>query len=969
MNDWDLLQRWLAEQDDHAFASLVRRHLPFVYACARRQVGSFHAADVAQSVFLILARKAPTFRPDIILSSWLFRTTGYVVAQVRRRDARRARLESEVARMNTTTTEPEIHEAWRARLEPHLDAALAALSETDRRFVLTRFFERQRFAEVAERFGVSEDAAKKRVGRALERMRQVLVGRGVAIPSASLAALILQPSAEAVPPGLASTIARGVQTTAGTGLGAAGKVGELAEAALRSRIAETWRRWLLHGAVGVTGLATLFTVASALLRGSHPPPTPEPPAVATSPSTAALTDPAPPATSVPASARSLVLEVRDAATEAPVTEAEVQWSQLVGENDLRKWSTFTDSAGRTSVEVGTRSSDRVAAVISQPGFAMTGLHWRGYELNQQPEVHICRLVRGAVLMGEVRDPQGLPVAGARVTLRSDAGHPEFGYAVAERENRFNDITLTSDALGRFFTDQLYFAPVGFRSGNAEPSVALEVQHPDFAEHHQALTSIGYSTPNVVVTLQPGNTLTGRVLDPSGAPIVGAVIRGASLGERSRETTSGLLGDFELAHVGHVSAHLNANPQVRTMTTEPTSPDLAHPIRPSLAFEVVAKGYQRLIASFHPSSPSQGPLHSEFPSEHPPGHNGSARYEWVASGPSHAPRMFCRVIVEVILTPETDPARDPYQGIYDFKPPTGPIHLAGTVVDDATGEPIPRFRIASFVLGSQMRRFLGEGREGAFDWTLPDAAGLSFVPMQDSTSLQGGSQPTTNLDGLHLALEAAAEGYFPASQHAVLRDGTAPPFRFRLRKTKEVDAWVELPNTRAAVGAQVGVGGEGTTFHRDSQGNFHWQSSQPHTTTGPGGRFRLIRSSTADRLQIVHPEGCALHPLPSEPNTVIRLEPWATVEGDCVSADGAPLAETEVHLFSEPPPALGRPAGFQFRYQTRTDSQGRFTFTHVPPGRLVVSIPGEPGQGATALPCRTERGATLQVRLETSANSR
>ncbi len=968
MNDWDLLQRWLAEQDDHAFASLVRRHLPFVYACARRQVGSFHAADVAQSVFLILARKAPSFRPDIILSSWLFRTTGYVVAQVRRRDARRALLESEVARMNPTTTEPEIHEAWRARLEPHLDAALAALSETDRRFVLTRFFERQRFAEVAERFGVSEDAAKKRVGRALERMRHVLVGRGVAIPSASLAALILQPSAEAVPPGLALTIARGVQTTAGTGLGAAGKVGELAEAALRSRIAETWRRWLLHGAVGVTGLAAVFTIASSLLQGFQPPPTPEPPAVATSPSAAALTDPAPPATSVPTS-RALVLEVQDAATEALIPQAEVQWSQLVGENDVRRWSTFTDSAGRTSVDLSTRSSDRVYALISQPGFTMTGLHWRGYELNQQPEVHICRLVRGAVLMGEVRDPQGLPVAGARVTFRSTAGHPDQGYAVAERESRFNDIALTSDALGRFFTDQLHFGSVGIRSGNAEPSVALEVQHPDFAAHHQALTSIGYSTPNVVVTLQRGNTLTGRVLDPSGAPIVGAVIRGAGPGEHSRETTSGLLGDFELAHVGRVSAHLNANPQVRTMTTEPTSPELPHPMRPSLVFEVVAKGYEQARAEFHPTSHGQSLLLIESASEYPPVPKGSARFEWVAQGPSPQPQMLCHVTVEVILTPETDPARDPYQGIYDFKPPTGPVHVAGTVVDDATGEPIPRFRIASLVLGGRIGRFLGEGREGAFDWNLPDATGLSFLPTQDSTSLQGDSQTTSQPNGVQLALEAAAEGYLPASQLAVLQDGATPPFRLRLRKTEEVDAWVELPNTRAAVGAQVGVGGEGTTFHRDSQGNFRWQSSQPHTTTGPGGRFRLIRSSTADRLQIVHPEGCALHPLPSEPNTVIRLEPWATVEGDCVSADGAPLAETEVHLFPEPPPALGRPAGYQFRYQTRTDNQGRFTFTHVPPGRLVVSLPGEPGQGATALPCRTDRGGTHHVRLEISANSR
>lgn len=99
MTDWELLQRFVASQDEAAFAEIVRRHLDFVHASARRQVGADHAPDVAQAVFVILSRKAASLGRDVVLSSWLFRTTRFVAAQARRGETRRFRREQEVARL------------------------------------------------------------------------------------------------------------------------------------------------------------------------------------------------------------------------------------------------------------------------------------------------------------------------------------------------------------------------------------------------------------------------------------------------------------------------------------------------------------------------------------------------------------------------------------------------------------------------------------------------------------------------------------------------------------------------------------------------------------------------------------------------------------------------------------------------------------------------------------------------------
>src|ERR1700690_1373777 len=109
--DSTLLQRYVENHSDEAFAGLVTRHVNLVYSVALRQVGKPHAAEeITQAVFIILAKKAAGLRHDKALSSWLFQATRLTANNFVRSEMRRHRREQE-AHMQSQTTGPD-SEVW-----------------------------------------------------------------------------------------------------------------------------------------------------------------------------------------------------------------------------------------------------------------------------------------------------------------------------------------------------------------------------------------------------------------------------------------------------------------------------------------------------------------------------------------------------------------------------------------------------------------------------------------------------------------------------------------------------------------------------------------------------------------------------------------------------------------------------------------------------------------------------------------
>lgn len=200
--DSQLLRNFVHGKSQEAFTELVRRHLDLVYSAALRTARSPQSAEeISQSVFTDLARAADKLKPDTILTAWLYQVTRRTAIDVVRRESRRQareRIAVEMAAMNTATD-------W-THIEPLLDEAMETLDETDRAAILLRYFENQSLREVGQNLGTSDDAAQKRVSRAVEKLREAFAKNKITIGAGSLGILISANAVQAAPAGLATKI-------------------------------------------------------------------------------------------------------------------------------------------------------------------------------------------------------------------------------------------------------------------------------------------------------------------------------------------------------------------------------------------------------------------------------------------------------------------------------------------------------------------------------------------------------------------------------------------------------------------------------------------------------------------------------------------------------------------------------------------------------------------------------------------
>ncbi|MCU0771134.1 MAG: sigma-70 family RNA polymerase sigma factor [Verrucomicrobia bacterium] len=265
MEDMVLARTYATQQSEAAFATLVARHAGLVYSAALRQLGDAHLAqDVTQAVFILLARKAGVLSPRTILSGWLYRTTRFVCADVRKRERRRQRREQEACmEVDLETGGPD--PAW-VQLAPLLDEVMARLRAGDRDVLVLRFFENKSLKELADVLGLEERAAQKRVQRALDRLRGLVVRRGIPLSAAVIASVVTAHAVQAAPTAVVE-----LAQTAGTGQVAAPSANAILQSALK---AMAWLKVKVALSAGAAlGLAAVMT-AVALAQFSATPETP-----------------------------------------------------------------------------------------------------------------------------------------------------------------------------------------------------------------------------------------------------------------------------------------------------------------------------------------------------------------------------------------------------------------------------------------------------------------------------------------------------------------------------------------------------------------------------------------------------------------------------------------------------------------------------------------------------------------------
>jgi RNA polymerase sigma factor (sigma-70 family) len=212
-SDAKLLAEYAQGRSEDAFSEIVTRHADLVYSTALRHINSTDlASEVTQTVFIDLARKSPELAgklaPNASLVGWLYRCTRYASLNLMRAEHRRQAKERQAMQDAPNPSTPVETSADWEQLRPLLDTAMSDLEDEDREALLLRFFKNQDFRAVGLAMGISDDAAQKRVSRAIEKLRRICTHNGVTTSGATLGLVISAHAVQGAPAGLAAGISK-----------------------------------------------------------------------------------------------------------------------------------------------------------------------------------------------------------------------------------------------------------------------------------------------------------------------------------------------------------------------------------------------------------------------------------------------------------------------------------------------------------------------------------------------------------------------------------------------------------------------------------------------------------------------------------------------------------------------------------------------------------------------------------------
>jgi RNA polymerase sigma factor (sigma-70 family) len=540
LTDGELLKQYAHEHSETAFEELVSRHIHLVYSAALRQTSDSHQAeDIAQSVFADLARKAARLTRHPSVAGWLFSAVRLAAAVARRNRLRREHRERQAVNLMMNTTETETD--W-TRIRPFLDDTLCELDDEDREAVLLRHFEERSFAEIGQRFGLSENAARMRVTRALEKLHSALARRGVTSTGTALVTAIAANAVDVAPAGLAGKVLREGVAAAGVGRGAISTL-------------------LFSNFTVGTALTACVVILALALRGRHRTPDPVVPAAASnnlanvSPeistsvkdaiTTAAVTNILIPHHVKYTNATTLTLKIVTADSGQPIPMVPLDSTVWVKE----KWFAdgfVSDRFGNCEITYPSNVTE-LQLVTRKDAFADTQLLWHPPKGEMIPANYLLRLDRGVTIGGRVVDADGNPVAGAEVGWN----HFDNPASLAvPQSHRFGWVTAITDNDGRWTLTRIAddMIPCIYGSANhpgyvSSPMVfARDLQNQ--TRNEQQLQQLRNGT--AVFKMGPGATVEGIVVDEAGAPIAGAeVIVGPRLDMGARKGVTTRRGTFSV----------------------------------------------------------------------------------------------------------------------------------------------------------------------------------------------------------------------------------------------------------------------------------------------------------------------------------------------------------------------------------------------------------------------------------------
>jgi RNA polymerase sigma factor (sigma-70 family) len=935
-------------RSEAAFTELVQRHINWIHSVARRRVGNPQLAEeVVQSVFALLARKAGSLRPGTVLGGWLFRSTCFVAKCSLRAEQRRKNRE-EIASAMMTTAQPDETEILWERLAPHLDLAVASLSEADRSAILLRFYQKRSLAEVGQHLGLSEEAAKKRVSRTVEKLRDFLTRRGVTLGGAVLASLLAEKAVQAAPVALTASVIK----TSGAGLSVA-----LPQLARETLSAWRWAKIKLVSAVGLSvvlvalllhnvSVTRLFRSERFLTREAKP-------AVAAQASPASTEQGKESKPGAGPDAPGFLFRAVSAVTGRGIAGGRVVVSYVTAGDWTRLNDLVTDSEGFCPVPLPEERFARLDVGVIKDGFVEKFYTWHEDYGMPLPPAYVLKLEGAVSIGGRVQDAAGNPISGAEIGLSfHGTGDASFREPAVERLGFVGDdvTAVRTDAQGSW---RCALTPSGYTG------FTIIVQHTNYVQG-SFTSEVGLQASQdlkplrmedlwaakAVMVLKPGFALRGFVLDDMGNALAGA--RVSWMGDsnyRQDGVKSGSDGSFRMTGLHQGAGQISA-------WAKGFAPSLAPVQISSSSREVVFRLSRGATVSLRITDENDAGIPGAWAAlDLPIPHNsdfrlttdtaGRGRFEGIPTNALHG--LVCHVGAKgyFCLRNVRLNANQPEPSIRLIKS----LHVSGTVLDADTREAVRDFKAIPC---------RGEGSSG-----------------YDRSRTQHGQWGAYAVDfsepGGPFRVRVEADGYEPAMSPPMEQHPSEQEQNFLLHRkdtSRAIHGNVVLADGQPAASTRVALltFEQGVTLYR---GTFKREHGAILATTDAQGEFKFDADPQAHTLVAADPvNGFGLLRMHRSTQPFkVQLQPWGRIEGRVVLS-GYPAPNQQVFLTSG---TLSyrcvRDGLYAASDLISTDGDGRFVCELVPLGVVTLHLSHDSGQVFShQTGAEVRAGETVQVRI-------
>ncbi len=540
MNETELIEAFKKERSEEAFAELVRRYANLVYSVAKRRVANAATAeDVMQIVFIRFAKTPPDVKTDGELAGWLHRTTLNVAIDTWRSETRRRDREQQTAVMDTNTDSD-----WED-ISPQLDQAVNQLNDEDRQAILLRFFGQKTMRDVGAAMGVSEAAAKMRVGRAVERLRTQLSAGGIACTVAILGTLLTERSAEAAPAAVVSRLATMRLPIAGS----AAKGGILKTFSHASK---------LRFAAGVVILASICIFLTHLHSSQPAAEMQNVSEIKTETTTQPVSQTRVRRISTqfnfdagaPANATKILFHVLDSETGLGLPNTSIGYIYFGAGGQGENHRTSTDENGNAPLfepDDSTRNSG-LNVFVAAEGHVPKAISFTPELFTNEYTVKLdAALTAGGIVVNE----QGFPVPDVQIFITTPGIIPgqaeNIDFQTCPVTNHA-DGTWTCSYIPRDYTNVLHFI----------------LKNPDYATTYAQSPLRDVSMNNLVLVIDAGTTVTGKVTDLQGHPLGNARLKVLSSDRNKRKSVrTDEFGAFTLPGISPETDSVSQEPLLQT----------------------------------------------------------------------------------------------------------------------------------------------------------------------------------------------------------------------------------------------------------------------------------------------------------------------------------------------------------------------------------------------------------------------